>query len=183
MGHYKQITRLITMKPTTSFLFKNNAVAVTGGLGLIGSYVCDELLIRGARVVVVDDESKGGWTYCRHLFGKVEHRKGNLEDGAFALEALAGVDVVMHLASRTCGVGFSSKNHLELLEQNNRVTSNVLAAIRVNPPEHLLVTSSSCVYSDEAATLWMIVFLGAANRSWSIADMGGPSDSLNKCPR
>ena len=133
-------------------LLENKTVAVTGGLGLIGSYVCDELLARGARVIIVDDESKGGWTYCKHLIRRVEHRKGNLEEDSFALKALSGADVVIHLASRTCGVGFSSKNHLELLEQNNRVTANVLAAIRLSPPMHLLVASSSCVYSDEAAT-------------------------------
>ncbi len=137
---------------SSPIILEKKTVVVTGGLGLIGSYVCDEILTRGARVIIVDDESKGGWTYCRHLLGNVEHRKGNLEDEAFALEALDGADVVMHLASRTCGVGFSSKNHLELLEQNNRVTANVLAAIRKSPPKHLLVTSSSCVYSDEAAT-------------------------------
>ena len=127
-------------------------VAVTGGLGLIGSFVCDELLARGARVTVIDDESKGGWTYCGHLRGKVEHRKGTLEDAQFAEAALADADAVIHLASRTCGVGYSSKNHLGLFEQNNRVTANVLAAIRRHRPKHVLVTSSSCVYSDDDPT-------------------------------
>lgn len=131
---------------------ENKTVMVTGGLGLIGSFVCEELLARGARVVVVDDESKGGWTYCEHLRGKVEHRKGTLEDPAFAMTSLDGSDVVMHLASKTCGVGFSSKNHLDLLAQNNLVTANVLSAIKASPPQHLMVTSSSCVYSDEAPT-------------------------------
>lgn len=132
--------------------YQGKAVVVTGGLGMIGSFVCDELLGRGARVIVADDESKGGWTYCGHLQSRVEYRRGTLEDAAFAKEALAGADVVVHLASRTCGVGFSSKLHLELLEQNNLVTANLLAAVRSCSPSHLLVTSSSCVYSDEAPT-------------------------------
>ena len=130
----------------------NKTVVVTGGLGMIGSFVCDRLLQQGMRVVVVDDESKGGWTYCNHLLGKVEHRKGTLEDPEFALDALQGADIVYHLASRTCGVGFSSGHHLELLEQNNRVSFNVLAAVTRVKPQHLLVTSSSCVYSDESPT-------------------------------
>jgi nucleoside-diphosphate-sugar epimerase len=70
------------------FLLHSKPAAVTGGLGLIGSFVCDELLTRGARVVVVEDESKGGWIYCSHLRGRGEHRKGTLEDAAFAAEAL-----------------------------------------------------------------------------------------------
>jgi len=132
--------------------YKSKSVAVTGGLGLIGSFVCDELLTRGARVIVVDDESKGGWTHCAHLRGLVEHRNGTLEDEIFAKEALTGCDVIFHLASKTCGVGFSSKNHLDLLEQNNRVTAHVLAAVHQHPPKHLMMTSSSCVYSDDSPT-------------------------------
>ncbi|MCU0780505.1 MAG: NAD-dependent epimerase/dehydratase family protein [Akkermansiaceae bacterium] len=130
----------------------NQTVIVTGGLGLIGSFVCDELLARGARVIVVDDESKGGWTYCGHLRDRVLHRKGSLEDSGFARSALAGADIVMHLASKTCGVGFSSQHHLELLSQNNLVTANVLSALMASPPAHLLITSSSCVYSDDSPT-------------------------------
>jgi len=132
--------------------YTNKKVAVTGGLGMIGSFVCDELLARGASVIIVDDESKGGWTYCNHLKGKVEHRKGTLEDPAFALMALEGVDVVFHLASRTCGVGFSNSHHVELFAQNNRVTANVLSAIGEHRPEHVMMTSSSCVYSDDSPT-------------------------------
>ena len=124
--------------------------AVTGGLGLIGSFVCEELLLRGVRVIIVDDESKGGWTYCAHLREQVEIRKGSLENASFAKESLEGASAVFHLASRTCGVGFSSKNHLELFEQNNRVTFNTLSAVATHRPLHLMVTSSSCVYSDQS---------------------------------
>ena len=35
--------------------FAKRTVAVTGGAGLIGSYVCDELVKAGARVIVIDD--------------------------------------------------------------------------------------------------------------------------------
>ena len=119
---------------------------------MIGSFVCDELLPRGADVVIVDDESKGGWFYCEHLRDKVTHLKGTLEDAEFAKEAIKGADVVFHLASRTCGVGYSNKHHVELFEQNNRVTANVLSAIGQHRPQHVLMTSSSCVYSDDSAT-------------------------------
>ena len=131
---------------------KNKRVVVTGGLGMIGSFVCDELLAVGAKVVIVDDESKGGWFYCEHLRDKVTHLKGTLEDAEFAMEALKGADLVFHLASRTCGVGYSNKHHVELFEQNNRVTANVLSAVSQHRPQHVLMTSSSCVYSDDSAT-------------------------------
>ena len=68
--------------------YASKTVAVTGGLGLNGLFVCDELVARGAPVVVVEDESKGGWTYCSRLRGRGEARKGTLEDAVFAAGAL-----------------------------------------------------------------------------------------------
>ena len=41
---------------------------------------------------------------CREHAGRIEVRRGNLEDPAFADAALAGADVVFHLASRAYGV-------------------------------------------------------------------------------
>jgi len=42
---------------------------VTGGAGLIGSYLVERLVERGARVVVADDFSKGR---RRHLAGVID---------------------------------------------------------------------------------------------------------------
>ena len=63
--------------------------------------------------------------------------------------ALEGADVVFHLASRAYGVGYSSKNHLPILEHNERITNNLIAELMATPAKRLLVTSSSCVYPDD----------------------------------
>jgi len=123
-------------------------VAVTGGAGLIGSFLVDDLLAFGARVVVVDDFSKGLNDNIAQHGAAVELREGDLEGPDFALAALSGCDVVFHLASRAYGVGYSKGRHTEILAHNERITDNVLAAVEAYRPKHLLVTSSSCVYDD-----------------------------------
>jgi nucleoside-diphosphate-sugar epimerase len=122
--------------------------AIAGGAGLIGSFLADELVDAGASVVVIDDFSKGMRENIAALQGRIEVREGDLEDPGFALEALAGADVVFHLASRSYGVGYAKGHHLEVLQHNERITNNLLAAVEKHRPDRLLVTSSSCVYDD-----------------------------------
>ncbi|MEM7122388.1 MAG: NAD-dependent epimerase/dehydratase family protein [Pseudomonadota bacterium] len=123
--------------------------AITGGAGLIGSFLADQLVDAGAEVIVVDDFSKGARANIAHLDGKVDVREVDLEVMGSAREALAGAAYVFHLASRAYGVGHGAGRHGEILRHNERITDNVLAAVVVHRPAHLLVTSSSCVYPDD----------------------------------
>jgi UDP-glucose 4-epimerase len=135
-----------------STFFSNTTVAVTGGLGLIGSFLCEELVSIGAHVILIDDESKGTWKYIPELKAKVEFRKFDLTKSESALKSLEGADYVFHLASRAYGVGFSQKNNFEMFRFNDLVNTNVLDAIAEIRPKQALVVSSSCVYSDEGPT-------------------------------
>ncbi len=128
--------------------FKNKIVAVTGGGGLIGSFLCDELVDVGAKVVVIDDFSKGQKINISGLKDKAEIREGDLEDYGFTKQALGDVDIVFHLASRAYGVGYAEGRQLENLFHNELITNNLLSVLAVTKPEHILITSSSCVYDD-----------------------------------
>lgn len=132
----------------TMDLHKKTTV-VTGGAGLIGSFLVDRLLAAGARVIVADDFSKGRRMHLAHCANHIEIREGNLEEPTAMVAALAGAEIVFHLASRAYGVGFSAGNHLAILEHNEKITNNLVAALRAHPVKHLLVTSSSCVYRDD----------------------------------
>jgi UDP-glucose 4-epimerase len=124
-------------------------VVVTGGAGLIGSYLVEHLVERGARVVVADDFSKGRRHHLAGVVDLITIREGDLEQTAAMARALDGADVVFHLASRAYGIGYSSQNHLALLAHNERITNNLLDVLGARPAEHLLVCSSSCVYPDD----------------------------------
>jgi nucleoside-diphosphate-sugar epimerase len=124
------------------------AVVVTGGAGLIGSFLVERLLAAGAHVIVADDFSKGRHDNLAAVERRIEVREGDLEDADAMRSAVQGADIVFHLASRAYGVGYSSSHHLEMLEHNERITNNLISALHAAPPIWLLVTSSSCVYPD-----------------------------------
>ena len=123
-------------------------VTVTGGAGLIGSFLVDRLVAAGADVIVADDFSKGRREYLSKVLDKIEVRQGDLETLAAMESALDGAEIVFHLASRAYGIGYSASNHLTILQHNERITNNLVQVLARTPVEYLLVTSSSCVYPD-----------------------------------
>jgi UDP-glucose 4-epimerase len=130
----------------------DKAVAVTGGAGLIGSFLTNRLVAAGARVVVADDFSKGRREFLASAASRIEIREGDLEQIDAMEKALAGAEAVFHLASRAFGIGYSADNHLAIFEHNERITYNLLDVLARRPIQHLLVASSSCVYPDDAPT-------------------------------
>ncbi len=67
-----------------------STVAITGGAGLIGSFLVDEWVAKRARVMVIDNFSKGLRQNIAHHRPKTELREGDLEKPHFALAALSG---------------------------------------------------------------------------------------------
>lgn len=124
-------------------------VAVTGGAGLIGSFLVENLLAVGAKVVVVDDFSTGSRAHLDGVAGRIAVREGDLEKPGVAARCLDGAQVVFHLASRAFGVGYGAKRHLEICLHNERVTNNIVEALAAHPPEFVLTVSSSCVHRDD----------------------------------
>lgn len=127
-------------------------VVVTGGAGLIGSFLTEKLVAAGARVIVADDFSKGRREFLASVADRIEIRAGDLEELPAMQSALAGADVVFHLASRAYGIGYSAGNHLAVLAYNERITNNLLHVLGERRVEYLLVASSSCIYPDDAPT-------------------------------
>lgn len=127
----------------------NIRIAITGGAGLIGSYLADELAASGAHVIVIDDFSKGLRSNLSACASRIEIREGDLEDPDFSAESLADAEMVFHLASRAYGIGYGKGHHVETMVHNERITNNLVAALAAHQPKHLVIASSSCVYRDD----------------------------------
>ncbi|MBO8232357.1 hypothetical protein CU311_06645 [Prochlorococcus marinus str. MU1402] len=128
-------------------------IYVTGGAGLIGSFLCEILLKSGYKVFVVDDFSKGQLKNLKHIEDKIEIIEADLQDLSQTQKSLGKAKNLFHLASRAYGVGYSSKNHIETLLHNEKITNNLLEVFESSKPENLLITSSSCVYMDKGPDL------------------------------
>ena len=124
-------------------------IYVTGGAGLIGSFLCERLISNDYKVFVVDDFSKGQIENLRSIENNIEIIEVDLQDFSQAKKALKRAKFIYHLASRAYGVGYSSKNHIETLLHNEKITNNILEIFEETKPEDILITSSSCVYMDE----------------------------------
>lgn len=128
--------------------WRERRVVVGGGCGFLGSYLVPRIAAAGARVTVVDNFENGE----RNALEEVEHVtvvEGDLRNRA-TCDLLEGCDVFINLAARASGVEFSRGHHGEMLIENVLCGLVPLeAASRFRLP-HVVITSSSCVYPDEA---------------------------------
>ncbi len=124
---------------------------VTGAAGFIGSNVGDRLLAAGVRVVGYDNLSTGMLRFIadarRHpAFTFIE---GDVLDAAKLAGAMAGADIVFHLAANA-DVRFGLEHPRKDLEQNTIATFNVLEAMRANGVENIVFSSTGSVYGEAA---------------------------------
>jgi len=100
-------------------------ILVTGGCGFIGSNLVPLLLLAGHHVRVLDNFHVGTPKTLAGL--AVDLREGDIRDPATVAEAVAGIDVVIHLAAQT-GVVPSQQAPRQDFEINARGTFNLLLA-------------------------------------------------------
>ena len=124
---------------------------VTGAAGFIGSNLVDRLLEAGRQVVGYDNLATGQAEFlaaaARHPgFSFVE---GDVLDAAKLAQAMAGADIVFHLAANA-DVRFGLEHPRKDLEQNTIATFNVLEAMRVNGVRDIAFSSTGSVYGEAA---------------------------------
>jgi CDP-glucose 4,6-dehydratase len=134
-------------------------VFVTGATGLLGSWLTEELLNRGASVTcLIRDwvpESRLVETHGagESLISRTRVLRGNLEDLDVLVRGLNEyeIDTVFHLGAQTI-VGTASRSPLSTFDSNIRGTWNVLEACRSCPGliERVVIASSDKAYGEHA---------------------------------
>jgi nucleoside-diphosphate-sugar epimerase len=120
---------------------------VTGGTGFLGSALTRHLVADGARVRVLDNNSRGRAVRLADLEQRFEYIEGDIRDAATVDRASEGMDVVCHLAFINGTEFFYSSPDL-VLDVAVKGMVNVLdSAIRQRVPE-LMIMSSSEVYHE-----------------------------------
>jgi UDP-glucose 4-epimerase len=126
---------------------------ITGGAGFIGGHLVARLLQRpDAQVVVYDNFSSGRAWHLEAVEtdARLQTVTGDLKDIGRLREAMAGIDVVFHLASNPDIARAVSEPDVDFWE-GTYLTQNVLEAMRESRVPRLLYSSGSGVYGDTGA--------------------------------
>jgi nucleoside-diphosphate-sugar epimerase len=132
-------------KPSLNEYLSNRRILVTGGTGFIGSAAVRALVKAGARVRVMDNDSRGSRRRLADLEGQMELVVGDIREPAAVKQAARQVDAVLHLAAVNGTEFFYSKPEL-VLEVAVKGMMNVLDACIENGVRELFTASSSEVY-------------------------------------
>jgi len=124
-------------------------VFLTGGAGFIGSNLCDRLLAAGHAVTVYDNLSTGLPEFLSQAQASpcFTFVKGDLLDLAALRSAMAGCDLVFHLAANA-DVRFGTQHPHKDLEQNTIATFNVLEAMRATGIARIAFSSTGSIYGE-----------------------------------
>jgi CDP-glucose 4,6-dehydratase len=136
----------------TAPFWLDRTVLVTGGAGLLGSWMVQELVRRGAATVcLLRDWVPASRLWSEGLLERVSVVRGGLEDRDLLVRAINEyeIDTVFHLGAQTI-VGTASRSPLSTFEANIQGTWNVLEACRVCPRliRRIIVASSDKAYGE-----------------------------------
>jgi dTDP-L-rhamnose 4-epimerase len=126
-------------------------ILITGGAGFIGSHVADEFIDRGHTVRILDNldpqvHGTGG-RLPPELNCDAKVLVGDVRDRDQLMDALDGVDAVVHLAAKV-GVGQSMYEIETYTDVNERGTAMLLQALAEHRVRKLIVASSMSVYGE-----------------------------------
>ncbi len=123
---------------------------VTGAGGFIGSHLVEALVSAGARVTaMIHYDARSDCANLDLLPAPVREAidviSGNIEDPFFVSSAVAGKEVVFHLAA-LIAIPYSYIAPASFIRTNVEGTLNVLEACRTHKPRRLIHTSTSETY-------------------------------------
>tara|TARA_B100001250_G_scaffold343148_1_gene311688 strand:- start:2922 stop:3896 length:975 start_codon:yes stop_codon:yes gene_type:complete len=119
---------------TSSSLFKNKNILVTGSSGLLGSWLVEDLLNEKANVTGVSiDDSKDQLLISKNIIDKIENHYLDISNYQAIEEIVIDkkYDMIFHLAAQTQVVD-ALKNPINTLKSNIQGTWNMLELSRLN---------------------------------------------------
>ena len=132
--------------------WRDRHVLVTGATGLLGGWLVEALLARGAHVVgLVRDRVPRSRLVAERVMDRIDVAWGDVTDYLCVERVLAEYEIecVFHLAAQTI-VGIANRSPLSTFDTNVRGTWTVLEAGRRQPTvKRVVVASSDKAYGDQ----------------------------------
>ncbi len=130
--------------------WKNRKVLVTGGCGMMGSYVTEFLVKAGARVRVADNLSRGSKEFISEVLDSVELFQEDLLNLDNCQKACKNQEVVLNLAAKVTGIEYNLTHQREMFETNFLLQRNVIHAASDCGVKRFLQVSTACIYPHDA---------------------------------
>lgn len=130
--------------------WENETVYVTGGAGMIGSHLIEQMVLKGVNeVYVYDDFSRGQKSNLENVAHYIKFSKIDL---ARDVPYFAPSSIIFHLAAHVTGIHYNAAHQLEMLQTNLAINHNVVEGIRRSkaPAKLFQYTSTACVYPHDA---------------------------------
>lgn len=132
-----------------SFNFSQHTALVTGGAGFIGSNLAEKLLQAGAKVRIIDNFSTGKKINLESIASRVEVVEGDIRNRDTVRKALAGVNVIFHIAALP-SVPRSMKEPYPSCDINIMGSLSLFEEARLAGIKRIVFSSSSSVYGETA---------------------------------
>jgi UDP-glucose 4-epimerase len=139
------------MTPAWTQTIADTRFFIVGGAGFVGAHFVDWLLAEGAAsgVTVYDNFSSGrDWHLAQHARDpRLRIVRGDVEDLPSLRQAMAGHQVVIHLASNPDIARAATEPDIDFW-QGTALTNAVVEAMRTTSAKRILYASGSGVYGD-----------------------------------
>ena len=135
------------MTITENFWHSRN-VFITGSTGILGSWLTNELINKGANIVaLVRDDVHSSNIHSLNLLKKITRVNGNVEDFGLILRSVNEyeIDTIFHLGAQTI-VGTANRSPLPTFETNIKGTWNILESARQLDTKRVIIASSDKAY-------------------------------------
>lgn len=131
--------------------WKDKKVLVTGGCGMVGSYVTEYLAGAGAQVRVADNLQRGSLEFIQSVSDRIEFCREDLLDFEACQKVCDGQEIVMNLVAKVTGIEYNRTHQTEMFETNFMLQRNVIHAAADAGVKRFLQVSTACVYPHDAA--------------------------------
>jgi len=128
----------------------NKKVLVTGGAGLIGSYLSELLVAQRAEVRVVDNLQRGRMANLEAIKDRVTFYNLDLTRQDHCEKAMEGQEIVFNLAAKVTGIGYNLGHHTDMFMSNLMLQCVPLAAAAKVGVKKCIEVSTACVYPHDA---------------------------------
>src|SRR3989338_7113603 len=130
--------------------WRGKKVLVTGGAGMVGSYLSEYIVADGGCLTVADNLERGSLGYLQSIRNNIRFLKSDLGHLDNCLKACKNQDIVINCAAKVTGIEYNQTHHKEMFEANMLLQQMPLRAAYECDVQRFVQISTACIYPHDA---------------------------------